>query len=670
MINVQSQQRTAWLARPTFGGVRLYSAALLTLGAAFVHLAVAPEHLREYLPFGIFFLAVGCAQIVLAVELVMRPTRRLALLMAAGSAALVALWFVSRTRGLPIGPTPGKPEDVGLADIICNILEMVSTLLFLALAAWPARRTVRRIWLIGLGSIPSMAMSLALTSVAVSATLNGMPEAANAAPPVAGQPTISVASLVEAPGTEPVKHFTLTAAVTQIDGQDAWALNGSVPGPELRVSQGDRVQVTLVNDLPEATTLHWHGVQLPNAEDGVAGVTQDAVPSGSTYTYEFVAREAGTFWYHSHQQTEQQLPRGLFGPLVVLPTAGQGAQQHDYTLLLHGSAGQVSINGVADTLHLDAAPGDTVRLRLINAVDPGMDGGPESPVLIGAPYQVVALDGHDLNAADMLGPTRVPLGMGQRADLVFTMPASGNVQLIDTELVGATTAVQALLFPPHQPRLARVTIGSSDATALSADADATAAVSAAPNAAPTASAISDAASSADSAMSDAASAPLLDVLHYGAPAPDAVATSTPDVTAPVVLAEHPGMRDGRPQLVHTINDQASPNVPPIDVTEGQIVRLHIVNLTGEYHPMHLHGHVFSIVAIDGQPAHGSPIREDSVLLGPNQTMDVAFAANNPGVWMFHCHVLLHAGMGMTTSINYSGYSTPFEMGTRSGNMPE
>jgi FtsP/CotA-like multicopper oxidase with cupredoxin domain len=98
--------------------------------------------------------------------------------------------------------------------------------------------------------------------------------------------------------------------------------------------------------------------------------------------------------------------------------------------------------------------------------------------------------------------------------------------------------------------------------------------------------------------------------------------------------------------------------------------MHIVNTTSEYHPMHLHGHVMSVIAIDGQPAQGSPIHLDTVLIGPHQTVDVAFVANNPGVWMFHCHVLLHADMGMTTSINYVGYSTPFEMGTRSGNMPE
>ena len=95
------------------------------------------------------------------------------------------------------------------------------------------------------------------------------------------------------------------------------------------------------------------------------------------------------------------------------------------------------------------------------------------------------------------------------------------------------------------------------------------------------------------------------------------------------------------QFIHTVNDQASPDVPPINVPEGDVVHLHIVNTTGEYHPMHLHGHVLSVIAVDGRLVSGSPIHLDSVLVSPRQTVDVAFAADNPGVWMFHCHVLLH-----------------------------
>jgi FtsP/CotA-like multicopper oxidase with cupredoxin domain len=96
----------------------------------------------------------------------------------------------------------------------------------------------------------------------------------------------------------------------------------------------------------------------------------------------------------------------------------------------------------------------------------------------------------------------------------------------------------------------------------------------------------------------------------------------------------------------------------------------MVNTTGEFHPMHLHGHVMTVLDVDGRAPVGSPLHLDTVLLGPHETADVTFVADNPGIWMLHCHVLVHASMGMSMSINYSGVSTPFEMGSHSGNVPE
>src|SRR3954449_11660511 len=101
---------------------------------------------------------------------------------------------------------------------------------------------------------------------------------------------------------------------------DGLTLNHTSPGPRIVAHQGDLVQVTLHNEnVPDGITLHWHGVDVPNAEDGVAGVTQDAVVPGGSFVYRFVATDAGTYWYHSHQVAHQQLKGGLFGPLVVHP---------------------------------------------------------------------------------------------------------------------------------------------------------------------------------------------------------------------------------------------------------------------------------------------------------------------------------------------------------------
>jgi len=114
------------------------------------------------------------------------------------------------------------------------------------------------------------------------------------------------------------------------------------------VTQGDRVRVTLLNRLPVATTLHWHGIRVPNAEDGVAGLTQDAVAPGASFTYEFVASDAGTFWYHSHQDTGTQIPAGLFGALLVEPPGGRVGEDVEQTVLLHNPAdgsSAVAVNG-------------------------------------------------------------------------------------------------------------------------------------------------------------------------------------------------------------------------------------------------------------------------------------------------------------------------------------
>jgi len=194
-------------------------------------------------------------------------------------------------------------------------------------------------------------------------------------------------------------------------------------------------------------------------------------------------------------------------------------------------------------------------------------------VLVGAVYQVVALDGRDLNSPGLLDQQRVPLGMGQRADLVFTMPASGSVRLVDTELSGQTSPVQKFFTRGERgAQLTSVSIGHG----------------------------------ATAPAMNVTQARLFDLTTYGAPALDPIATGFADQSIPMVLGSHPGMREGRPQLIHTLNGQASPDSTPISVEQGQIVRLHVDNQTAEYHPMHLHGHVMSVIARNG---HLYPVRD-------------------------------------------------------------
>ena len=225
--------------------------------------------------------------------------------------------------------------------------------------------------------------------------------------------------------------------------------------------------------------------------------------------------------------------------------------------------------------------------------------------------------------------------------MVFTMPSSGSVELRLAEVQGETSPVQnaiGALFSDSAPPSATLSLGAGPAVQIAQP-------------------------------SDLSNLPVFDLTRYGAP-------STPPVSGPfdvnqtIVLDKQPGFRDGRPQLIHTLNGQAAPDTAPLEVSYGETVHLQFVNASDEFHPMHMHGHVFTVLARNGVPVSGSPVQLDSILVGPRETWDVAFVADNPGIWMLHCHVLLHAEMGMMMTIKYRDVYTPYEMGTRSGNMPE
>ena len=110
-----------------------------------------------------------------------------------------------------------------------------------------------------------------------------------------------------------------TAPLAGVDkpGVSIWGYQGTVPGPMIRVKRGERVRVRLKNGLEQPTTIHWHGIRIANAMDGVPGLTQDAVKPGASFDYSFIAPDAGTYWYHSHAKTWEQVARGLYGMLIV-----------------------------------------------------------------------------------------------------------------------------------------------------------------------------------------------------------------------------------------------------------------------------------------------------------------------------------------------------------------
>lgn len=175
-------------------------------------------------------------------------------------------------------------------------------------------------------------------------------------------------------------EIDLTAEVVDwqvVDGEtvEVWGYNGEYPGPMIEARVGDTLRVNLTNNLPEGTTIHWHGIEVPNEQDGVPGITQPIIEPGASWTYEFKLEKAGTAMYHTHANTVQQLARGLVGPLVVRERGRAGdSYDREYTMVLHEIGGLFTINGHAfpatladDDTFMKIAMGEKIRVRFINA---------------------------------------------------------------------------------------------------------------------------------------------------------------------------------------------------------------------------------------------------------------------------------------------------------------
>ncbi|MFG1909243.1 multicopper oxidase family protein [Kribbella sp. NPDC048928] len=384
---------------------------------------------------------------------------------------------------------------------------------------------------------------------------------------------------------------------------DGYTLNHTSPGPRIIAAQGDLVQVTLHNEnVAEGITLHWHGVDVPNAEDGVAGVTQDAIRPGRSFVYRFVAQDAGTYWYHSHQVSHEQVQKGLYGVLIVQPGPS------DVIAAVHTYDKVRTVNGEYGERRVEA-PGPTARVRLINT-----DNGPMAVWVDGASYKVLAVDGTNVNAPTEVSGKAVLVTAGGRIDLE----------------VPTTKAV-------------RIGLGGGPTTLVIGDGD---------------------------APSGTEPRERVDLLGYGSPKPIGFDPAKAQRVFRYDIGRRFGFFDGKPGLWWTINGHQYPNVPMFVVTEGDVVRMTIKNTSGQVHPMHLHGHHVVVLSRDGVRATGSPWWTDSLNVEDKETYEVAFVADNPGIWMDHCHNLPHAAQGLVTHLMYTGVSTKYHLGGPPDNQPE
>lgn len=416
------------------------------------------------------------------------------------------------------------------------------------------------------------------------------------------------------------------------DGPDTpiWAYNGQLPGPEIRLRQGARLTIDLANGLEQDTTVHWHGLRIPNAMDGVPHLTQAPVAPGEGFRYEFVVPDAGTYWYHPHVRGSEQQGRGLYGALIVeeaapprvdrevvwviddwrLDEAGAIHESFDNPMdLSHaGRLGNVATLNGLDSREFSVRAGERLRLRLINTANARHF----ALAFAGHEPTVIALDGQPVTPhAPAKGVIVLP--PAGRADVILDMAGRPGERYAVNDLFYSRQSFQFLeLVYDELPPLRDSPL------------DAPVALPANPLPEP-----------------DLAEAARHEIL-LGGGAMSGLAEAIYDGRR-LALAEL--ARRGKVWALNGIVAHRDDMDPLLVFQRGRSQVLALRNDTAFPHPMHLHGHSFRQLTRNGEPVPHRPWL-DTVLVAPDETAEIAFVADNPGDWLFHCHVLEHMQAGM------------------------
>ena len=453
----------------------------------------------------------------------------------------------------------------------------------------------------------------------------------------------------------------------------AIAINGSIPGPVLRFRQGDTARIHVRNGMPRGeVSLHWHGILLPNVQDGVPWITTPPILPGASHTFEFPLKHAGTYWYHSHTGLQEQ--QGVYGAIVVEPATPQRRVDHDAVMLLsdwtaesptevmrtlmRGSGWYSIRKGTAQSI-LGAAragasreywqrektrvpamdvsdvaydafwingqprqtqparPGDRVRLRLIN-------GGASTYFYVESstgPLTIVAADGMNVQP---ISQKRLLIGMGETYDVLLTVPGPGAWEVRATSQDGtghASLYIGSGQIKPAAdiPRVDPYRMDASLAAVLE-EAD------------------------AHPAQEEAAR-PLPPYARLRSPHPTTLPATAPRRTLELRLS------GDMTRYLWTINGTTATEDSTISVKRGEILRLVLQNDSMMHHPMHLHGHFFRLLMPGGPPASYAPLKH-TVDVPPMGRRTIEFYASEDKDWVFHCHLLYHMHAGMMKVISY------------------
>lgn len=449
----------------------------------------------------------------------------------------------------------------------------------------------------------------------------------------------SLATVARNPGRVDVRLKT-GKSFAHLLGRDrapvqVWSYNGEVPGTEIRARQGDRLRVIVENALEEETTVHWHGVRVPNRMDGVPHLTQEPIKPRGSFTYEFDLHDAGTFWYHPHQRSFEQVARGLYAPLIVeekqpiqvdrdltwvlddwrLDGSGQisGGFGSRHDAMMAGRVGNtVTINGRLPQ-PLSVRSGERVRLRLINAANArifGLNFGENRP-------SIIAIDGQPVRPHEPSGP--ILLGPAMRVDLVLDMMAApgSRAQIIDNFYQGLEYPLTEIVYSAPPLRKAPL-----------------------------------------SAPIDLPANPLREPQLENAAHHEVVFGGGMMGMMSGGGMMRRGMMGGGGMggmmgwTVNGVSATGHVHEPMLTIPRGRTAVMSLKNQTAWWHPIHLHGHSFRVISRNGRPtAHKE--WQDTVLIAPQETAQIAFVADNPGDWMLHCHILEHQAAGMMAAIRVS-----------------
>lgn len=404
----------------------------------------------------------------------------------------------------------------------------------------------------------------------------------------------------------------------------------------LYINKGQPFDVKLENQLSVPTSVHWHGLILPNNQDGVGGITQFPIYPGLSYTYKFPLVQSGTFWMHSHWGLQEQ--KLLSAPFIIYGPEDAKIADRDAVILLADfsfkspeaifqnlkcspmptmSSGKMAMKPDIVEVDYDAflanyrtlekpdvidvVPGNKVRLRIING-----SSATNFFVRLGAlEGEAIAVDG---NRIQSLKGKEFELAIAQRIDILVTIPKEGGAFPILAQGEGTNMQTGVLLVTKNAKATSIPTRTDKKVGALTNEQE------------------------------------------------SRLVALAPLKEKPVQKRLTVELGGDMQKYIWTLNGQSWPEVTPLVVEKGERVELTFINRSTMSHPMHLHGHVFQVTDIDGKPINGA--MRDTVLVMPNSNLTIKFDADNPGVWPLHCHVLYHLEAGMFTVLRYKDFIQP------------